>query len=227
MEINEETAEIVGAFIGDGCLSKWRAENREVRIVLFTGSWENDLPYYEERILPIIRKGTKSSITPYHRKSENAVLVRIRDKGLVEFLLSLGFNFGKKGERIVIPKVIANDSILAKACVRGIFNTDGSVYRRYTKIYKKHGMKSLSILNHAVIQIKMKSRPLIQQIHDLLVSFGYRPNKIASDGNGSWLVRVNRQDDIEKFFKEIATTHPYHAQRYNNIKRSSPNQMGS
>ena len=227
MILDEEMAEVIGAFIGDGCLSKWNADGREKRAVVFTGSWKNDTAYYNDVIVPSIKGWTKSSITPYHRKKENTILVRIFDKGMIDFLLQLGFNFGKKAGTVVVPDAILYNPSLAKACVRGIFNTDGTVYRRYSRLYVKHGMISSSMLNYAVVQIKMKSKYLIQQVYDILQSLGYRPNKIASDNNGSWLVRLNRQEEIARFFSEIATTHSYHIQRYNNIKHGSPNQTGS
>jgi hypothetical protein len=117
-ELDKHLAEVIGAFIGDGCLSKYYIkERREWReVLLFTGSWKNDSAYYEEVIQPIIEKNFEAKCELYHRKDDDTIRFRSYDKKIISFFLDLGFNFGSKTENVKIPDIIINDLMLAKAC---------------------------------------------------------------------------------------------------------------
>lgn len=57
------------------------------------------------------------------------------------------------------------------------------------------------------------SKNLILQIHKLLESFDLNPNKMTSIGD-IWVCRITSQKEVARFEKEIATNHPYHADRF-------------
>lgn len=217
-KLNERTAEFVGALIGDGCLSKYwsKYDKRWRTVVLFTGQWDNDIPYYENVIQKINKEelGYKGYI--YHRKDDNSVRFFIGSKKLVLWLHSMGLPIGVK-DKIVIPNYIRRNLNLAKACIRGIFNTDGSVYRRYSKAYSKH---SKHYKNYAVIQFTMKNKNVIKFVIDILKQSQFRVNQITSDRD-YWVCRITSQKDVNRFFNEIATNNSYHSNRYKKIVKNN------
>ena len=223
ISLDEDLAEFVGAFIGDGCLSEYHANDRKSkrRMLYFSGNWKNDKEYHEKRILPIINKNSNLNVKVRRRKCKTALQFSTCNNNIINFLLSLGFSFGEKHKTVKIPEMfIGNDNII-KACIRGVFNTDGSVYRRYSKIYKKYGFGK-NTLNYAIVQIKSNSSGLLNQIKSEMERMGYTTNRIVGDGKTSNVFRITKQSDIKRFFTEISTTHPYHINRYKNIKHNKP-----
>lgn len=213
MELNEELAEFIGAFVGDGCLSRYERSNRKngyIKEVAFTGAWEKDYQYYKEIIQPILIKNFNISGSIKHREDDNSLRFRIFRKPLFLFLIDLGFKFGPKSHNVEIPKVILNNVQFQKSFLRGLFNTDGSIYRRYSKKYKHH-FRLYS--NYKVIQFTSVSRRLIEQIHEILFNLGFNPNRVTKVRD-AWICRITSQQEVNKFGKEIITTHAYHIKRF-------------
>ena len=47
--INEELAEMLGALIGDGCISRYQTKEGRIRtFLLYTGHSDNDVDYYRK-----------------------------------------------------------------------------------------------------------------------------------------------------------------------------------
>ena len=212
MVVNEELAEFVGAFVGDGCLSSYKRSNRKGNIeeIQFTGSWEKDSPYYLAIIQPIVMENFNARGNIKHRKDDNTVRFRITDKKVIAFLRDLGFNFGPKAQTVKIPDKILNDSSLHKSFLRGFFNTDGTIYKRYSKQYKKHAK---FYQNYKVVQFKCASKGLMVQVHSILKELGFNPNRVIRTKD-CWVCRVTFQKDVTNFGKEIITNHAYHRDRF-------------
>ena len=213
MQLNENLAEVIGAFIGDGCLSTYREGKRTRTVVLFTGNWKNDEVYYRNMMMPTIRKEFGGQRKIYHRIDDNCIRYVLCDKRIIDFFLGLRMPVGLKENRIRIPNEILESDTLTKACIRGIFNTDGSVYSRYSKRYKSH---STFYKNYAVLQFKMQSRWVIRCLKRRLESYGIKVNRITKVLNCS-VIRVTDQSSVHRFVGEIGFTHPYHEDRYLSI----------
>lgn len=182
-------------------------------MVIFTGNLDNDYQYYEDIIRPIVKKNFGLDKAIRIRRDCNAFEIRYSNKEFVEFFRNIGFSFGKKIE-VRIPDVILGNKNNIKACIRGIFNADGTVYRRYSKRYKNH--KRL-YGNYAVIEIKINSRKLLEQIKEELNKLNFHVNKITYNKDYP-TIKITQQNDVDRFFKEISTSHPYHIKRYNDIR---------
>lgn len=211
MDLNEELAEFIGAFIGDGCLSRYPRKNRpnDTTVIAFTGSWNNDSQYYKEVIKQIIKSNFDNLGYLYHRKKDDTVRYFIYNKEVISFLIMLGYGFGPKTNNVKIPKKILKNYKLSIPCIRGIFNTDGCIYRRYSKKYKNH---SKEYLNYRVIQFKMNSKVLLDQIKEILNRLDIKSNKVIQDKN-SFVLRITSQNDVKKFVKLINTKHKHHLER--------------
>jgi len=213
MEINEDLAEFIGAFVGDGCLSEYNRSDRKkgtIKEIVFTGAWEKDYQYYKKIIQPILIKNFNISGTIKQREDDNSLRFRIFRRPIFSFLLEIGFKFGPKSDNVEIPEMILNNNQLHRAFIRGLFNTDGTIYKRYSKKYTRHNRL---YSNYKVIQFKAVSQKLIEQVHDLLLNLNLNPNKIIKTDN-AWVCRITSQKEVNKFGREIITNHLYHLKRF-------------
>lgn len=220
--MNEDLAEVIGVFIGDGCISEYDCHDRARRcIVMFTGHCKNDERYYMEKLAATVKKEFGYERKLYRRKDDHTIRYILVARRVVAFFKELGLPIGEKGNDIEIPQIIAENERFALACVRGIFNADGSVYRRYSKRYAGHARAYCS---YAVIQFKMKNHKVVQQLKDILEKKGIRMNRIRRTGNCS-VVRVTNQKSVKRFVETHGFTHQYHEKRYLEIVNG--NEMAS
>lgn len=216
--MSSELAEVIGVFIGDGCFSEFtNSNNRRISTVMFTGSWKNDSEYYSNLIYPLISAEFGSKSKPYLRKDDLSVRYFIYKKYFVDWIRNLGFTPGPKAGTVRIPDEILKDRALYLPCIRGIFNTDGCIYRRYSKKYKNHPKHYSTYAN---IEFRMKSKVLLMQIKELLLKENITSNKLYSSKNGCNILRITDQTSVEKFVKIIGFNHSHHIERYNSIKLS-------
>lgn len=212
--LNKNTAEMVGVLIGDGCISRYQTkEGRTRTFLLFSGHSENDVSYYKNTIVPIFQKEFGVTGRLYARKDAKTLTYWVGNKEVINYFLNLGIPLGKKSAKIKIPAVIRQDPILLKACIRGIFNTDGCIYRRYSK---KCPSQRKKYRNYGVIQFKMKSRDLLNQIRNALVGIGYKTNKITKV-DAVYVLRITHQHYVRLFMDDFSINHPYHLGRFNMI----------
>lgn len=216
--MNERLAEFVGAMIGDGCLSviNSKTEKRHRKEARLTGNLQHDCAYYEEIIRPTVQE---FGINGYLQKrpKRNCVYF-VMGAPVFDFLASLGFPIGKKYD-LKIPDIIFYDRNFSRACVRGIFNTDGSIYRRYSKRYQNHPR----YYDYFVIQFKMNSLTVIEQIKEILSSFGINTNNIIAESS-AFVLRITNQQDIAKFMNTVQPSSKYHVERYLNSRKKADSQ---
>ncbi len=220
MEISKEFAELYGVLLGDGCLSKYNTSDRKTPTycTLFTGH-THDLPYYVEKLRPFLEKLFGVSGYLQKRKGMECIALSTKYKIVFDAFVSLGFPTGTKSN-LRIPDLIFNDNPLAISCVRGIFDTDGTVYNRYSKKYANHARH----YSYKVVQIKMKEPLLIAQAKQILNRNEIRTTKITVDNNAH-LVRITHQQSVDKFFSVFKPSNKYHTERYLN-KAQAPISQG-
>ena len=135
MEINEELAELIGCFMGDG--GAHNSKNSHY-LIYFTGHSILDVEYYRNKIIPIVIKYFNSKASIKKVKGKNAISIVFNSKRLYSFFLqSLKLNQGKKSDVIKVPRVIRNNEILFRSLIRGLYDTDGGVFLDRRKIYSK------------------------------------------------------------------------------------------
>ncbi len=179
--------ECCGIFAGDGSLySTVRSYVLEVR-----GN-KNELSYYTDHVRPIFENIFSKKLKIIKRKYNGGYVIGVRVCGLdAKKLFSdvLGFPVGKKSETVEIPRLIIKDSECWPHYVRGIFDTDGSVYLR--KTYKKY--------RNPVIDISSRSISHLLQIKKILSNIGF--NFWIEKSN--FKIRLAGWKNMERFFKEI------------------------
>ena len=207
-KLNEELAEVTGALIGDGCLSRFWSKSKErwQYEIAFTGG-KDEFSYYNDFVQPAIKKNFGHKGYLYKRK-DGYTRYHIKSRKVFRFFESLGIQVGKKDEKLEIPNQLLQDERLAIPCIRGIMDAEGSIYRRYNKKYNKHP----KVYNYGVIQFKMKSKEVIEQVKKVLEKTGIKPNKITQNGS-CYLTRITRQEEIKKFIERIGFKNSKHNER--------------
>ena len=209
--MDEKLAELYGALMGDGCLSLYYSnfDKRKRFCTLFTGH-THDEPYYRNKLQPILLNVFKTKGYIQFRKKSNAVLFLSLKKDVFNYFKNSNFPIGKK-KYLKIPKNILINNNFSLSCIRGIFDTDGSIYRRYSKPYKNHS----KTYKYQVIQFKMNSEKTIKQVKTILTKNNINTNKIIKDKN-SFVLRITEQQSIKDFFNIIKPNNDYHTERYLN-----------
>lgn len=167
-------------------------------IIVITGNWKTDLDYYRNFIHPTIKNNFCYRGILYHRKDDETARYFITHRKIINWFIKIGLPVGLKTEKVKIPGEIMMHTGLAMSCLRGIFNTDGCVYRRYSKQYKNH---SKFYSNYANIEIKIKSRPLIIQIKKILNRCKIKTTAITKAKTDSSVIRVTSQPDVKNSWK--------------------------
>ncbi len=213
LKMNENIAELYGAMIGDGCLSRYFSNyDKRVKFCTLLTGHTHDEPYYRKALQSILKK--EFDVVGYIRfkRKDNVTRFETMSKKVFDFFKNFGFPIGLK-KRLVIPDIIIEDDKLSLSCVRGIFDTDGSIYRRYSKNYKRH----TKLYNYQVIQIKLNSKIVIRQIKKILERNNIKTNKIICDKK-SFVLRITNQKEIFKFIDKVKPNNKYHIERFlNNI----------
>ena len=197
-EKNEELAELIGIILGDGSIQdkNW---GYSVRIV---GDSVKDREYLLSYVKPLCDSlfGLDSKVSK-HRKW-NELFITIHSKRAVEFLLSVGLLAGDKiKNKVTIPTwIFENDSYL-QACLRGLVDTDGSIYE-----LKPHwpGLWQICFTN--------RNDALINDFRAGLLKLGIKCSKIYqyNPNKRSPKVYITKKTELSKFYKEIGFSNPKH-----------------
>ncbi len=202
-EKSAELAEFMGAIMGDGNISRIRGKPKvvcyEVRIA---GHGELDYDYLKRHLGGIASRlfGLAGKMRFHHSKDHNCVYLTFSSKDLVEFLEQMGAPVGNKMEQFLeIPDwVIAEDAFL-RAYIRGLFDTDGSVFRMSNKDPQLLRI-GLTSYNHS----------LIYDVRAALRNLGFHPSKPT---NHERRIYLSRKADVRKYLKEIGFANDKHKRR--------------
>ncbi|HEY4500862.1 MAG TPA: LAGLIDADG family homing endonuclease [Candidatus Paceibacterota bacterium] len=190
-----ELAEFVGIMMGDGGISKYQ--------VAITLHHIDDLEY-ASFVASLIKKLFRVTPSIYHSPKYSVNDIVVSRKELVQYLHELGLPIGNKvKQQFDIPAWIKRDQKLAIACVRGLVDTDGSIFTHRYKVKDKwYAYKKLSFTS--------ASEPLRKSVHSILQKFGFHSRKTGSD------VRLDSVKDMKQYFSVIGSHNPKHLRRYEN-----------
>jgi len=209
MKIDEDLAELLGIHIGDGCIS----ENSRYSEYYLGGDLIEEKEYHDDWVAPLFNKKImnplfgKDVIYKEHPKV-GIYGFHIFNKKLTDFFKSFGIKAGPK-INIGIPKIILTNEKLLKRFLRGLFDTDGSIF------FGKNYTAKNQINNRPTIQLSGVSERLINDVFYSLRKIGLNPRlkkpyKGKRDKNKVYSVRLYRIDDISFFIKNIEFKNPKH-----------------
>jgi intein/homing endonuclease len=148
--------------------------------------------YYESFVRPSLESELGVEVHLY-RRNDNTTRCCVHGKKAVQFFTGMGIPLGKKRDAS-IPKVILESGQIIPF-IRGLYHAEGSIYRRYSKQYKRHA----KVYDHLlVVQIRMKLGTLMSQVHAELSKLGISTNRLVCK-DGVFTLRITSQRDISRF----------------------------
>src|SRR3989344_2093014 len=163
MQLTKNNAELIGALAGDGNIYR---KNNKYRMG-FTGNKITDKEYFEY-LKKIIKEEWKKEANIIFR--ERGIQMVINSKDVCLYLtdeLKIPYCVGKS-LKITIPDQIKSDWNLTKCFIRGIMDTDGTVF----------AVRKPRVEKYPSIELTTISRELIFEIRSILENKGFRVSKI-------------------------------------------------
>ena len=200
-------AELTGIILGDGGIT-----NTQLTITL---DYKTDREYSDfvaNLIFKIFDK--RPTISKYSHRGTLAM--RLSGINLVDILEELGLERGDKvRNQIDFPDWIKGNLGLRKACVRGLFDTDGGLY------FHRHWTKGIKYRNLGFC-FTSYSKPLITSFFATLKESGYncKLREVSTGGR----VFIYSLKEIKRYFSEISSNNPKHTKKLDH-HLSKPNRL--
>jgi len=182
--LSNNLAEFFGILFGDGSiLDRGRIHRTGISLNL-----TEDF-IYKDYVVQLMLKlfGIKPRVR--ERKDEGKFDIEVNSKVISKFLLYLGFPKGKKSNKLIIPNWISENKKFSQKFLKGLVDTDGSLF------FAKRGTYKLNA--YPVIEIKIIDERFIKQLHKIIKSLGFNCNK------GKIKVQLNGKENLIKWLKEI------------------------
>lgn len=187
-------AEFLGIMLGDGNIGPY-----QISISL---NATTDADYVDFVVDVIIRL---FGLIPSQTTRKNACNIVVSSIGLIEFLCQKGLVRGNKvTHQVSLPSWILQHPDFVKASLRGLMDTDGSIYgARHTIAETKY--------THACLCFRNYSKPLLDEAYQNMINLGYHPKM------GHNRICLYRQKEIKRYFEEVGSHNPKHLKRYKAI----------
>lgn len=183
---NENVAEFVGILLGDGHLTP-------TQVTITLGKKECKYARYTLQLINKIFGIWPKKIID----KEGDTTIYFGSTKAVRWFLGMGLCFNKKHAQVNVPEWVFRNKKFVRAVLRGLFDTDGSVYKL------KYGVQ-ISFCNMSI--------PLLESVKKMLVLCGLNPSRVSSNK-----VYITRKADLGKFLKEIGFANPKHQRRFTNF----------
>lgn len=192
-----ELAEFTGVMLGDGGLSKY-----QLRITL---NYFDDKAY-GKFVVKLIQKLFMVKPALYNEIKNSAFDISVSRRELVKFCVKeLGLKIGNKiKQQADMPNWIKQSRKFQTACVRGLVDTDGSIF---THRYKVNG----KWYRYKKLDFSSSSEPLRKSVYNALSSIGLNP-RLTRPKN----IRLDSKEDMRKYFLLVGSHNPKHLMRYTN-----------
>ncbi len=192
--VGRRLAECIGILMGDGGISRYQ--------VVVSLHHINDREYavYVENLLKDLFGVSPSVHHSPHKAVRNITISRV---GLVKYLHELGLPIGNKlAYKFDMPDWIKQNQHYKTACLRGLVDTDGSVFTHtYRSKGKQYSYKKLSFTS--------ASPALLSTVHSALRELNLHSRKGSNHD-----VRLDSRADMKQYFSVVGTRNPKHLRRY-------------
>lgn len=186
LKFDKNLAELVGILLGDG--SFYVTKNNAEIDIAFNLKKEKDYCKFVEKL---IQKIIKTNITKKYQRNMGCVHLRIARR--MDTLRILEVSLFKAGDKIRnnvgIPKWIWSNKNFLKACLRGLIDTDGSLYRltpHWPNLYQ--------------LSFKASNPKLLRDTHKAFTTLGFRVSRIFENR-----IVVTRQKEVKRYLKQIGS----------------------
>lgn len=197
-----ELAEFYGIMLGDGNSHKTnyynsRKDKRGTFMIRIVGDSRLDYDYFVNYVKSLIEKLFEIKVRMGKFKNSNAIFLEAHGTKIVEFLEGKGFPPGNKiKNKLRIPEWIKNNKQYLKSCLRGLYDTDGSVYK-------------LTGQNSHQICFTNANQGLLQDVVDSLLSLRINCSKISKGKD----IYITKKSELRKFLKLINFSNDRHLKK--------------
>jgi intein/homing endonuclease len=203
----KKLAELIGSILGDGNIHSYK-RGKKVRVysVRIAGHIELDKVYHLKYIKPMFEELFNIQAKIYFHKKNNERFIIVYSRKVVDYLNNMGLKSGNKiKNENTIPRWIFKDIEFLKACLRGLIDTDGSVFRMSKK---DPNLIRISFTNH--------NQTLLKDTRDAFIQLGFNPSRITHNNK----IYLSRKQEIVKYINDIGFSNNKHIIRFQ--KFSSP-----
>lgn len=196
---SEKLAEFIGIFLGDGHVGMYQAS--------ITTNADTDYQH-AKYVQLLVQKLFKIRATLSLKKNSNACTVVISSRTVCDFLQKNGLpQRNKIRDGVNIPRWIQKKFIYRAHCVRGLFDTDGSVY------LDRHVIKGKEY-RHIGLAFANQNTEILSFFKETLEGCGLHPTQKTP-----FRLFLRRSEEIAIFFKEFGSSNPKHKKRYKQFKK--------
>ncbi|MBS3092670.1 hypothetical protein J4466_04600 [Candidatus Pacearchaeota archaeon] len=203
INFDERLAEFVGIVLGDGHIfSHKKGKKLGVYGIRIAGDLNKDEEYHNVYIKNLCKDIFNLKTREVTQKQKNnARFLDISSKELVNLFNSMGIKSGNKiKNQSTIPEWVFCNDLYLKACLRGLIDTDGSIFRMSNKD------PNLIRINFTSYNIT-----LMDDVRNAFIKLGFHPSKVILNRN----IYLSRQEEIRKYLKEIGFSNSRHITRVN------------
>ena len=184
---SDDLAEFTGILLGDGHLSK-------TQLVISLGLKEFEYLKYIVFLFKNIFKIKPKFMT----RNSGHRDIYFGSVTLVRFFKSMGLVENKVASQVGIPKWISTKRSYQRRFLRGLFDTDGSIYKL------KFG-DQISLCN--------RSFPLLKGARLMLLNLNYKPSQVSG-----YNIYLTKRDNLLRFANEIGSSNRYKRELLKNMK---------
>lgn len=186
-------AEMVGIILGDGGIT-----DSQLRITLNKKTDKKYAVFVKKLMHKVFKEIPSTGI--YH----NVLVLTLSGVNLIKELEKIGLKRGNKiVNQISIPAWILRNDKYARACARGMIDTDGCVYfHRHLVKNKRYINLGLTFTNH--------SMPLIDGVNKIFTNNDFYPSVIKNKR-----IYIYNLAAIKRYFKIIGSNNPKHTNKFN------------
>lgn len=216
ISLSTELCEFVGAMIGDGNVDGYlQKKNKLPKYHLsITGNSVDDFDYLSKYFPKIIQNLFNVKSKVIFRKDCNAMVLNVYSKK-VFFLFKerFGFTPGNKTYSIKIPfEIISSKDKFVFATIRGIFDTDGTVFFDKRKIYKKP---------YPRIALQIVSKDLFLQLKEFLGKYFLLYSFINKKRN-CYHLEIYGEKQLEKWILLVGFSNQKHLNKIEKYVKLQP-----
>lgn len=212
--MQKEFAELIGAFIGDG----WISRGNSGLSLFISGNPKDEKAYYNNKIVPLFSKTfnfqAKAREFPYW----GTYGILIANQAVINRFIQEGMPVGKKALNIGIPDGIKKNKKLYNHFLRGYFDTDGCIH--FQKSYGSVASKWQKQYRHRpVIEFSTVSATLCNDVQEMASQLNFnfrnkRPHKGKKDKNPAYRLRLEGKENVKRWFLEIKPNNKKHVDRF-------------
>ena len=183
-EVTPDLAEFVGIMLGDGSIN-----SKSHQVIISCGEIDGD---YIKRYIPKLIQKLFSKKASFRKINVGGIDCLFASKEVCEYITEK-MNFHSPKTNVEIPMFFFKDSNLLKACIRGLFDTDGGLHRHHQK--------------SAQLGFTNKCYPLIVSLKSALGSLDYKPSITVNKRRRIYTLYLFG-NEIKKYFQEIGFSNP-------------------